>query len=108
MEGKMNVAETVATEPKPKGARMERFNMVLPVDDSEWLDRFTWEIREHNVAKVSRSETVRAAIAGLPRIASPGIGATLKICPAREGAHQVRPENARDPGGAAGDRLRYP
>ena len=61
----MNVAETVATEPKPKGARMERFNIVLPLDDSEWLDRIAWEIREKNGAKISRSEIVRAAIAGI-------------------------------------------
>jgi|SRR5215469_4481127 len=69
MEVKMIATETVATEPKPtgkpKGARMERFNVVLPVDDSEWLDRFAWEIRDQNGAKISRSEIVRAAIAGL-------------------------------------------
>jgi len=67
--GKMNAAETVATEPKPtgkpKGARMERFNIVLPLDDSEWLDRIAWEIREKNGVKISRSEIVRAAIAGI-------------------------------------------
>jgi hypothetical protein len=65
MEGKMNAAEMVATEPKPKGARMERFNIVLRLDDSEWLDRIAWEIREKNGAKISRSEIVRAAIAGI-------------------------------------------
>jgi hypothetical protein len=63
----MNATEKAAvdTSAKPSAGRMERFNIVLPLEDSEWLDRFAWEIRERNGAKVSRSEIVRAAIAGL-------------------------------------------
>ena len=65
----MNATEAAAVEAKtsakPSGAPMERFNIVLPLEDSEWLDRFAWEIRQQNGAKVSRSEIVRAAIAGL-------------------------------------------
>jgi hypothetical protein len=85
MEGAMNATETVATEAKPTGepkaARMERFNIVLLVDDSEWFDRFALEIREQNGAKVSRSEIVRAAIAGLRELHLRASERPSKFCP---------------------------
>lgn len=50
---------------KSNGLRLERFNIVLEPSDSEFLDRLVQEIRAVAGAKVSRSEIVRAAIAGL-------------------------------------------
>jgi len=65
----MNATQVMTVEQgtaaKPNSPRMERFNIVLPREDSEWLDVLAWQIRAQTGAKVSRSEIVRAAIAGL-------------------------------------------
>jgi hypothetical protein len=45
--------------------RLERFNLVLSLGDIAWLDQLAAEIRAESGAKVSRSEMVRAALAGL-------------------------------------------
>lgn len=47
------------------GERLYRANIMLADEDSAFLDRLSDEIREHTGAKVSRSEIVRAAIAGI-------------------------------------------
>ena len=44
---------------------LERFNLMIARNDSQWLDRLTREIHDRTGAKVSRSEIVRAAIGGL-------------------------------------------
>jgi hypothetical protein len=44
---------------------MYRYNLVMGDTDSNFLDQLAEEIREATGAKVSRSEIVRAAIAGL-------------------------------------------
>ncbi len=48
--------------------RLERVNLMLMRDESEWLDQLGAEIREQTGAKVSRSEIVRAAIATLTEL----------------------------------------
>jgi hypothetical protein len=45
--------------------RLERFNLLLIREESEWLDQLAAEILAATGAKVSRSEIVRAAIATL-------------------------------------------
>jgi len=45
--------------------RLYRVNLMLGDDDSAWLDQLAGEIRAATGADVSRSEIVRAAIAGL-------------------------------------------
>lgn len=47
------------------GARLERVNLMLEREESEWLDKLAQSIKDQTGAKVSRSEIVRAAIAGL-------------------------------------------
>jgi hypothetical protein len=47
------------------GERLERVNIMLARQESEWLDELAAEIHTSSGAKVSRSEIVRAAIAGL-------------------------------------------
>jgi hypothetical protein len=47
------------------GERLYRYNLLLADAESAWLDQLADEIRQANGAKVSRSEIVRAAIAGL-------------------------------------------
>jgi hypothetical protein len=41
--------------------RLERFNVVLSLEDTAWLDRLAGEIQTGTSAKVSRSEIIRAA-----------------------------------------------
>jgi hypothetical protein len=48
----------------PSG-RLYRVNLMLGDDDSAWLDQLASEIEAATGAQVSRSEIVRAAIAGL-------------------------------------------
>jgi len=43
--------------------RLERFNVVLSLDDIAWLDRLSAEILVEAGAKLSRSEIIRAALA---------------------------------------------
>ena len=47
---------------------MERVNLMLAREDSEFLDQLTEEIQSTTGAKVSRSEIVRAGIAGMREI----------------------------------------
>jgi len=47
------------------GERLERVNIMLERQESEWIDKLAAEIHTSTGAKVSRSEIVRAAIAGL-------------------------------------------
>ncbi len=58
--------------------RLERFNIVLSLDDSAWLDQLAAEMLAGSGAKVSRSEIIRAALATLHELhlAAPD-------CPAR-------------------------
>ncbi len=46
-------------------ARLYRYNLLLTDSESTWLDQLAEEIRATTGAKVSRSEIVRAALAGL-------------------------------------------
>ena len=48
--------------------RLERFNIVLSLDDIAWLDQLGEEIEASNGAKLSRSEIIRAAIATLKEL----------------------------------------
>jgi len=45
--------------------RLARYNVVLTASESAWLDRFAEEIHNTTNARISRSEIIRAAIAGL-------------------------------------------
>jgi hypothetical protein len=58
--------------------RLERFNVVLSLEDRAWLDELAGEMLAGTGAKVSRSEIIRAAIATLRELhrAAPD-------CPAR-------------------------
>jgi hypothetical protein len=47
------------------GERLERVNVMLAREDSEFLDQLSEEITAKTGAKVSRSEIVRAGIAGI-------------------------------------------
>jgi hypothetical protein len=47
------------------GSRLERVNLMLSSEESEWLNQLAMEIRQQTGASVSRSEIVRAAIAAL-------------------------------------------
>jgi hypothetical protein len=47
---------------------LERWNVVLAVDDVVWLDRLGAEIAAATSAKVSRSEIIRAAVATLKEL----------------------------------------
>jgi len=47
------------------GERLERYNVLLERHESEWLDQLVEEIQTRTGAKVSRSEIVRAGIAGM-------------------------------------------
>jgi len=51
-----------------KEQRLERVNLMLARDESEWLDQLVAEILQQTGAKVSRSEIVRAAIATLAEL----------------------------------------
>lgn len=54
---------------KSHGAeRLERVNLMLGREESEWLDQLAAEILAATGAKVSRSEIVRAAIATLQEV----------------------------------------
>lgn len=57
---------------------MYRYNLVMGDSDSAWLDQFAEEIHAATGAKVSRSEIVRAAIAGMRELARLAPG-----CPSR-------------------------
>jgi hypothetical protein len=48
--------------------RLERFNLVLSLEDIVWLDQLVAEISAESRAKVSRSEIVRAAVATLREV----------------------------------------
>ena len=54
----------VMTKRNPK-ERLERFNVVLSLEDIAWLDNLAGEIQATSAAKVSRSEIIRAALATL-------------------------------------------
>ena len=58
--------------------RMERFNVVLSLDEVTWLDQLAQEIAANNGAKVSRSEIIRAAVAILRELHN-----AAPRCPAR-------------------------
>jgi hypothetical protein len=45
--------------------RLERFNVVLSLEDVAWIDQLGMEIQTTKTGKVSRSEVIRAAIAML-------------------------------------------
>ena len=45
--------------------RLERFNVVLALEESEWLNQLAAEIHAETQVKISRSEIIRAALAGL-------------------------------------------
>jgi len=47
------------------GERLYRYNLLLADEESAWLDQLAEQIREESGAKVSRSEIVRSALAGL-------------------------------------------
>jgi hypothetical protein len=47
------------------GERLERVNVMLERQESDWLDQLAAEIHTETGAKVSRSEIVRAGIAGM-------------------------------------------
>jgi hypothetical protein len=47
------------------GERLYRSNVMLRDEDSRWLDQLVAEIHTSTGAKVSRSEIVRASIAGM-------------------------------------------
>jgi hypothetical protein len=63
------------------GERLNRYNLLLADAESAWLDKLCEEIHTQTGAKVSRSEIVRAAIAGIRELhrLSPE-------CPSRFGA----------------------
>lgn len=64
---------------KSHGAeRLERVNLMLGKDESEWLDELAAEILAATGSKVSRSEIVRAAIATLRELHR-----LAPACPAR-------------------------
>ena len=48
--------------------RLERFNVVLSLDESEWLNQLAAEIQTETGAHVSRSEIIRAALSGLSEL----------------------------------------
>ena len=58
--------------------RRERFNVVLSLEDSAWLDELAEELLAGAGAKVSRSEIIRAALATLRELHR-----TAPDCPAR-------------------------
>jgi hypothetical protein len=58
--------------------RLERFNIVLSLDDSAWLDQFAAEMLAGTGAKVSRSEIIRAALTTLRELHQ-----SAPDCPAR-------------------------
>ena len=47
------------------GQRLYRYNLLLSDEDSVFLDRLSEELHATTGSKISRSEIVRAAIAGL-------------------------------------------
>ena len=50
------------------GKELQRVNLMLKRDHSEWLDGLAHEIRANTGAKVSRSEIVRAALSTMSEI----------------------------------------
>jgi hypothetical protein len=58
--------------------RLERFNLVLSLDNIAFLDQLAAEMRAGTGAKVSRSEIIRAALATLRELHR-----TAPDCPAR-------------------------
>ena len=58
--------------------RLERFQVVLSLDDIAWLDALAAEMLAGTGAKVSRSEIIRAAIATLGELHQ-----WAHLCPAR-------------------------
>lgn len=55
------------------GERLERVQLMLSRELSEWLDRLSVEIREKTGAAVSRSEITRAALATLREVHRLGV-----------------------------------
>ena len=45
--------------------QLERFNLVLSLEESEWLNQLAAEIQTETGVKVSRSEIIRVALSGL-------------------------------------------
>lgn len=71
------------------GARLYRANIMLADEDSAWLDQLAEEIHTSTGAKVSRSEIVRAAIAGMRELERCAPGCPARFAPltcARSGA----------------------
>ncbi len=60
------------------GELLYRYNLLLADSDSAWLDQLAEEIHAATGAKVSRSEVVRAALAGMRELARLAPG-----CPSR-------------------------
>lgn len=60
---------------------MERVNIMLAPDESEWLDALVREIQAQNGGKVSRSEIVRAALAGMRELHSSSLKRPSKLVP---------------------------
>lgn len=50
---------------RSKNRGLERFNVVLSLEDNAWIDQLAGEILANTAAKVSRSEIIRAALATL-------------------------------------------
>jgi hypothetical protein len=55
-------------EKRNPDVRLERFNVVLSLEDIAWLDQLAGEIYASNGARLSRSEIIRAAIATLKEL----------------------------------------
>jgi hypothetical protein len=74
------------------GERLERVNVMLAREDSEFLDQLSEEIRATTGAHVSRSEIVRAGIAGmreLHRLAPDCSSRFVPLASSRSGADLV-------------------
>ena len=74
------------------GERLYRYNVLLADAESAWLDQLADEIHEQTGAKVSRSEIVRAAIAGmreLHRLAPEAPSRFVPLGSSRSGADLV-------------------
>ena len=63
--------------------RMSRYNVVLSNGESAWLDALAVEIEAATGAKVSRSEIVRSALAGMRKLSKFGadIERTERVTP---------------------------
>ncbi len=84
------MTEALRGDPCGSGSRLIRVNLMVSSQDSNWLDEFAHGVRRVTGGRVSRSQIVRAALAGLrelDRIAASGGALPLKE--ARNGAELV-------------------